>query len=165
MDTKLKGSLYLVVILSLMLLTACGGRYECVPEADQQSMITFGVVTGNADEFDGYAITADGKIYKENWEDNTPVVYTEWQLDEEDYCIFRDRLLDLFQETQATNQTAEITHYMEYAVPGRKLKLRARWNPAFDNAGNEKWKKLWNDLENMIREEAETEFTISNGAK
>lgn len=142
-----------VLITSILIgavMVSCSGPYDCVPEAEEDSMITWGVVTGNADSFDGYVMMADGTIYMEDWNGETPLKQTGIQLSEEDFCDFRSRLLDLYQETQATNQPADTTHYMEYMVPKRNVKLRARWNPKYDNVGNEKWKALWKELFDLM---------------
>lgn len=135
------------VIAIAILLTGCGSVYKCVPEADSQAMITWGVITAEGDNFDGYVMMANGEIFKENWHPDKIIESTGLSVDEELYCNFRNDLLALYKKTQATNQPADTTHYMEYLVPERNLRLRSRWNPKFDNVGNQEWKKMWDRLE------------------
>jgi hypothetical protein len=114
-------------------------------------MITFGTISGDEDVFDGYVILSDGSLLRETSLNSDEIVEeTGIKLSEADYCDFRKDLLNLYNETQATNQPGVTTHYIEYMVPDRNLRLKARWNPAFDNVGNEKWKKLWARLELLM---------------
>lgn len=140
--------------LPFAILISCSTKpYECVPEADHQSMIRLGKIYEKNEgfDFDGFVMMSDGTVYRDMNMLDTVLTKTDIRLDSETYCKLRQDLMDLYTKTQATNQPGDTTEYIEYLVPERNIRLRARWNPKFDNAGNREWKKLYDRFENQFK--------------
>lgn len=141
----------LIAVVAAALFAGCAPKFPaCVREHAQQQIIRWGEIHGGSITA-GYQINARAELFgvRQVADSVQPEPEPKGLVESWLYCDRLDMVRHAFLDVQALNMPGETRHFVEFSNPQNGLQLRAIWNPEFKNAGNERFRAVYDSLETM----------------
>lgn len=147
--------LFLVIIYlsTSLLLNSCSGvdknkvKSKCINKENQDVELRWGYRIKSKNEYFGYTLKTDGKVFLQN---KFKIIRPVSQINQDNYCNLYNDIMSEFNRTQVLNVPADTTVYIEYVHPSRNIRLKAYWNPKFKAIGSKVFRSLWNRLDQAL---------------
>lgn len=137
-----------------VVLVGCSAKVEqpdCVTEATKDVVVAWGNVYEDG-SVRGYEILSSASLSsfdKTSVGEEATGTREIGRLDNDEYCAAVAKVRETFRKVQVLHSPGERSRYIEFSNHRKGVYLRALWNPAFQNAGNEEFSKLYAYLESL----------------
>ncbi len=117
-----------IVIIFVILITACGTTPHCIRERTKNIKISWGTRITNTGEHSGYEMDAMGVIRKLNAGKETDPLT---RIDEDKFCSILNSTRSMLLKVQAYSVPGDTLHFISFVNPDMNTNTRLYFNPKF----------------------------------